>query len=543
MMTAQAVKMMDSSDAELVAQSLAGNRDAFGGIVARYQSLLCSLAYSATGSLSQSEDLAQETFVAAWKQLAGLREPDKLRSWLCRIARNLTYDALRKLGREPSHKAELLEQIQEPPTPERLPSDHTISREEEAILWRSIERIPESYREPLILFYREHQSIESVAQNLELSEDAVKQRLSRGRKLLQEQVLAFVEGALAQTNPGRAFTLGVLAALPAFTLSAKAVTLGATAAKGSSAAKAAAVTGLLSAMFGPLLVLFGNYAFYRIGLDQAQSDEERGRVKTFYRKIGVFALGLFLVFALLAFWVCRNQRDHSLLFDLLINGMFLIYVVTTFAFITGSRRRRRQHLSGLLARDYAGHFPTPEWEYRSQSNLFGLPLVHIRLGDRFDVLKRPVTAWIAVGTHAVGGFFAFGSIAIAPCSIGLCAVGLFPFGAVAFGLLTLGGFGVGVWTLGVMAVGWQAAGCCALAWNAAMGGVALAHDFALGGIAHAAQANNDIAGQFIRPNLFFHCSQILFRYVAWLNLIWVVPLVVEWRVIARKRSCQEQKNS
>src|SRR5438045_7520463 len=160
MIVTQATKMTDSSDSELVTESLAGNRDAFGWIVARYQSLLCSLAYSATGSLSQSEDLAQETFVTAWKQLADLREPEKLRSWLCRISRNLTYDALRRQGREPSHKAELLDEVHETPGLEPLPSDHTISREEEAILWRSIERIPASYREPLVLYYREHQSVE-----------------------------------------------------------------------------------------------------------------------------------------------------------------------------------------------------------------------------------------------------------------------------------------------------------------------------------------------------------------------------------------------
>ena len=181
-----AVKMTDSSDSELVTQSLAGNRDAFGRIVARYQSLLCSLAYSVTGSLGQSEDLAQETFITAWKQLADLRAPEKLRSWLCRISRNLTYDALRQHGREPIHKAEPLEEIQESPAPDPLPSDYTIGREEQAILWRSIERIPENYREPLVLYYREHQSVENLAAALDLSEDAVKQRLSRGRKLLHE---------------------------------------------------------------------------------------------------------------------------------------------------------------------------------------------------------------------------------------------------------------------------------------------------------------------------------------------------------------------
>src|SRR5437016_10743979 len=249
----QAPEDADFSDSELVTLSLAGDRDAFGRIVTRYQTLLCSLAYSATGSLSQSQDLAQETFVAAWKQLADLREPEKLRPWLCRISRNLTYDALLKQGREPTHKAESLEEIRESPAAIPMPSEHTISREEEAILWRLIERIPEGYREPLVLFYREHQSVETVAAALDLSEDAVKQRLSRGRKLLHSEVLAFLEGALKQTSPGKAFTMGAIAALPAFTISAKATGVGVATAQGGITAKAVAVSGLSSAMLAPAL--------------------------------------------------------------------------------------------------------------------------------------------------------------------------------------------------------------------------------------------------------------------------------------------------
>jgi hypothetical protein len=86
MMTIRAISAATRTDAELVGENRSGNRDAFGQIVSRYQSLVCSLAYSATGSLSQSEDLAQEMFVAAWKQLADLREPGKLRAGLCGIA-------------------------------------------------------------------------------------------------------------------------------------------------------------------------------------------------------------------------------------------------------------------------------------------------------------------------------------------------------------------------------------------------------------------------------------------------------------------------
>src|SRR5256884_7964007 len=317
----QAVKTTDSSDSELVARSLAGNRDAFGWIVTRYQSLLCSLAYSATGSLSQSEDLVQETFVTAWKQLADLREPEKLRSWLCRISRNLTYDALRRQGREPIHKAESLEEIQESPAPEPLPSDYTITREEEAILWRSIERIPESYREPLVLYYREHQSVENVALALDLSEDAVKQRLSRGRRLLHEQVLAFVEGALERTSPGKAFTIGVLAALPAFTISAKAAAVGVAAAKGGTAAKAAAASGLFTAMLAPALGLFGNYVGYRTGMDRAQSDHEREHIKSVYRKLSACILGFLAAYCLLMIGANQFIRDRHLVYSSWIIGL------------------------------------------------------------------------------------------------------------------------------------------------------------------------------------------------------------------------------
>lgn len=64
-----------------------------------------------------------------------------------------------------------------------------------------------------------------MAAALELSEDAVKQRLSRGRKLLQDQVAAFVEGALQRTAPGPAFTTSVLGVLPALTVPVAATTV------------------------------------------------------------------------------------------------------------------------------------------------------------------------------------------------------------------------------------------------------------------------------------------------------------------------------
>src|SRR5271170_1780213 len=83
MMTTELMNVAERNDADLVAESLAGSRDAFRVIVERYQTLICSLAYNATGNVSQSEDVAQETFLAAWVDLRSLREPPKLRAWLC----------------------------------------------------------------------------------------------------------------------------------------------------------------------------------------------------------------------------------------------------------------------------------------------------------------------------------------------------------------------------------------------------------------------------------------------------------------------------
>jgi RNA polymerase sigma factor (sigma-70 family) len=336
MMTIRAMSTATRNDAELVGESLSGNRDAFGQIVSRYQSLVCSLAYSATGSLSQSEDLAQETFVAAWKQLADLREPAKLRAWLCGIARNLVHNSLRQQGREPAHAAEQLEAAPELPSLEPSPPEQAISKEEEAILWRSLERIQEIYREPLVLFYREHQSIEAVAQELELSEDAVKQRLSRGRKMLHEQVLAFVEGALEKTAPGKNFTLGVVAALPMAAASAKAVTVGAALAKGGAAAKGVMTVGSLGGLFA---MIGGAYVSFRAQVDDSKSPRERQFMLQVFGKRTIFNLLLFAVFFAAMKLDFFRAPIHL---DFLVAGFVFYFCVYGMLFFAYHCRRRQQ---------------------------------------------------------------------------------------------------------------------------------------------------------------------------------------------------------
>lgn len=542
MMTTTTMALTAHEDADLVIASLSGNRDAFGQIVARYQSLICSLAYSATGSLAASEDLAQETFITAWKHLRHLRERNKLKAWLCGIARNRINNTLRREGREPLQTAESLEAVQESASSEPLPPDQTISREEEAILWRSLERIPETYREPLILFYREHQSIESVASALDLTEDAVKQRLSRGRKLLAEEVVTFVEGALSRTNPGKAFTLGVLAALPlTLATSAKAAVLGSAMMKGAGAAKAAGGLGVLGSVLSPLAGLIGPWLQYRMLLNVARSDAERAGIRSYFRKL----LGLLLAFgvSLIALVLLggRFVTTHPLGFAAVLLGLVASFFFVSVRFAMWTNRLFTDYRAERAASGSA--IPAvPTWEYRSGWELLGLPLVHIRMTQPGPSSERPrpVKAWFAVGDTAFGVLFAFGGFAVAPLSLGGLAIGLIPWGGIALGLMPVGGFAFGGWAFGGFALGWQAFGGCALAWNAAAGGLAVARDFALGGIAHAAQINNAAAENFIRSQLFFVRMELVSRHLAWLNLLWLIPMLAWWWKLKRlaKTICQ-----
>ncbi|MGV8122749.1 MAG: RNA polymerase sigma factor [Candidatus Xenobiia bacterium LiM19] len=226
---------------ELIDRSITGDHSAFESIVRRYQILITSVAYNYTGDLGASEDIAQETFVAAWKDLGKLRNRNQLRAWLCGIARNLVNNTFRRKKRDPVQQAQELTEV-ESPYPESSPLEHIISEEEQNMLWTSLKRLPENYRMPLILFYRQSGSIKQVADELQISSATVKQRLTRGRKMLKAEILSFVGSALAKTIPGPSFTQKVVASLSSISSPAMAASL--TAASFSSTAQVSRFTAL-----------------------------------------------------------------------------------------------------------------------------------------------------------------------------------------------------------------------------------------------------------------------------------------------------------
>jgi RNA polymerase sigma factor (sigma-70 family) len=227
-------------ETKLLQASLAGDRDAFESIVEKYQSTICAITFSGTGRLEVSEELAQETFVNAWEHLHQLRDLKGFRFWLYSIARHALCNYHRR--KKPVPLDPDLEEITTQDPPEIL-----MRQEEQMMLEQAIMRLPVKYREPLVLFCRQQQSIRQVAAVLELSEATVRTRLHRARKLLREQVAERLEQVLKETGPRKDFTKAVMLAISGVPLGL-ATTADAAVASGISGQ--AAVTGGISTILG-----------------------------------------------------------------------------------------------------------------------------------------------------------------------------------------------------------------------------------------------------------------------------------------------------
>jgi hypothetical protein len=417
-----------------------------------------------------------------------------------------------------------------------LPAEQAISNEELAILWRSLEKIPEIYREPLVLFYREHQSVEAVAQNLELSEDAVKQRLSRGRKLLHEEVLAFVEGALARTNPGQTFTLGVLAALPiTLAASAKAAAVAAAAKGGAAATGTSFASVVLGVLSGPALGFLFGFLGWHEGLKNTRTPRERASIKRFGLIILAGVIVFFLACSLVSgYFTPRLWKHHPVLALALAWVVMLVWVIFAFGFTwrhTRTMMRLRDEEQQRHPELFRAKPPLETFEYRSRATLFGLPLVHWR---SFGKMRRPgekiqpAIGWIACGERAYGILYASGGIAVGAISNGGLSIGLLSFGGLSIGLLAFGGFAIGAVALGGGAIGLVASGGMALGWHAAMGGMVAAHELACGGAALGNHVNDSVAREFFLRHHWLDFTQAGPR-----NLFWVLcfgPMSVQMMI-------------
>ena len=516
-------QIADSSDQTLVMYSLGGDRDAFCAIVARYQSLLCSLAYSCVGDVKHSEDIAQEAFVEAWKKLDTLRDPEKLKSWLCGILRFKASHHRRKQAKQTINTTEEIADHHSEETENAALDEQAIQQQEQTLLWKALDGMEDTYREPLILFYREEQSVERVAVALDLSEDTVKQRLSRGRKLLKRAMSSVVENALTKSKPGTAFTVAVLAAISGIPAPAKAAALGfgAGATKTGSLFKIGSLLTVLAAGSGLISAFLG----LKASLEQSRSRQER--------QLAIKTVVMFLSFALiyvlgsmalkqLALNNMNNAGYYALASLLLVLAFIASYLILVSKMFRAMRRLRLQERL-FNPQAFSSHNDSQDAkrrEYKSALTLLGVPLFHFHF-DMHHAPDKPAFAWIAGGNRAHGLLFAWGGVAIAPISVGIVTVGVISVGAVSFGLFSLGTVAVGLIGFGASAVAYKAyASLSALGWQSAFSnGFSAAVDGAIGPIAFATDVNNQQAADMVNVSLLTMSYQ-------WILAIIVVLVIV-----------------
>ena len=497
------VTSADTSDPTLVMASLGGDRDAFCQIVIRYQSLLCSLAYSAVGDLKHSEDIAQETFVEAWKKLDTLHDPVKLKSWLCGILRFKTSHFRRKESNQPVKNAdELDDNIGDSSSLSEL-EDEAISDQQQALLWQTLEQMPENYREPLILFYREQRSVEHVAEELDLSKDTVKQRLSRGRKLLQEAMVTFVEDTLEKSKPGAGFTMAVMAGINLIPPPSQAAVMGAGAVKTGSLFKTAGIVATFAALSGVVSAFFG----LRSSLDRSRTELEKRMAKVYTTLFFVFVtIFILTMLGLKYFALNTNSNDAYLAFvsQLLVFSFVVSYLVLVIRMFKHTRNLRAQEriFNSQAFQGEADQLDSKQREYKSRFCIAGIPLLHFRFGlqeNRDDA----VVGWIAGGDQAYGLLFAWGGVAVAPVSVGIISVGLINVGAVSFGLFSVGTVAIGLIGFGVSTIAYKGyAWLSSLGWDGAFStGFSIAKEAAIGPVAFAEQVNNQQAAEILELTL------------------------------------------
>ena len=178
-------------EAQLISAAQEGNDDAFDQLVLSHQTKVYNAAYRILGDRAAAEDVAQETFVSAYRSIRRFRG-GSFQGWLLRIATNACYDEIRRSARRPSTSLEALEAEPEDGVPAAGESDDPESvaekRELGTILEDAILSLPAEQRITLVLVDVQGLNYREAAEAMGVRVGTVKSRLSRARYALRDRL-------------------------------------------------------------------------------------------------------------------------------------------------------------------------------------------------------------------------------------------------------------------------------------------------------------------------------------------------------------------
>jgi RNA polymerase sigma-70 factor (ECF subfamily) len=181
-------------DDRLVEQAKQGDVEAFAELARRFEQRIHRVILALTGDLQDADDLAQETFMQAYKTLKDFKQQASFFTWLYRIAINLTLNFLKKKKKE-RMKETLNESLPLGLNSETLvdsPEQHSLERELSEKLKEAVDSLPIPYRASFVLVVFQGMTHGEAAQILRCSENTVSWRMHKARKMLQAKLKPYL---------------------------------------------------------------------------------------------------------------------------------------------------------------------------------------------------------------------------------------------------------------------------------------------------------------------------------------------------------------
>jgi len=198
---------MKTADGYIVNQCLNGDWSAFGMLVDKYKASMYALAYQKLHDFNDAEDVTQEAFILAYRKLHTLKRYDNFFAWLYSITSNLCKKVLLKRAEDSE-----IEYVEDQSSETLNSLSMNAYREEEAYksVHEALDSLPNIYQQVLMLYYLGGMCGEEMAQFLSISHDTVRQRLSRARAQLKEEVLAMMGAYFEQKKLQASFTFRII---------------------------------------------------------------------------------------------------------------------------------------------------------------------------------------------------------------------------------------------------------------------------------------------------------------------------------------------
>jgi RNA polymerase sigma-70 factor (ECF subfamily) len=197
-------------ESELARGVMAGDAGAFDRFVEHFQSKVFQYSYLMCGHREDAEEVAQETLFKVFESFEQLREPERVKPWVFRIARNMCLMKRRRSVFAPARELsldELMPAASQAGSQRKLeiadwsllPDEAALQSELREAVAKAIAELPDIYKAVVLLRDMEEMTTEETAEILDVRIDVVKTRLHRGRLALRQKLDAYLRNVRSLT--------------------------------------------------------------------------------------------------------------------------------------------------------------------------------------------------------------------------------------------------------------------------------------------------------------------------------------------------------